>query len=331
MKPQSTNENSYSGSGLRSGYGLARLLAGTVLVAAATLPAAAQNASWLTSPGSGDFNTATNWTPATVPTGTAFFGFSNTTALSFSANTTISGWTFNAGASAYSFTNGQTLNFTGAGIAVNGGCASITNNFVLQFSNASTAGNAHITNSGGLTFFNTSTAGSAAITNNSGGVVDFSPSTGPNNDGKLSAGSIAGAGSYYLGARQLTFAGNNLSTTVSGAISDCGPTGTQCAAAGATGGALVKIGTGTLTLNGVDTYTGGTTDNAGTLAGTGTLGNTLINSGATFAPGSGAAGTFMTINGSLAFASGAVYLVQINPAAASLANATTATLTGGNV
>jgi uncharacterized protein with beta-barrel porin domain len=504
MKPQSTNENSSSnsGSGLRSGYGLARLFAGTVLFAAATLPAAAQNATWLISPGSGDFNTATNWTPATVPTGTAFFGFSNTTALSFSANTTVGGWTFNAGASAYSFTNGQTLDFTGAGIAVNGGSASITNNLVLQFSNASTAGNAtitnnnvlqfldnstaggavitntsglsfnnastagnaHITNSGGLVFFststagnaviintgtlqfaaastagsaaitnnnvvqflntstagsasitnnnglaffnastagnaaitnsgnltffntstagnaalinngvlqfantstagsatitnnnvvqflnastassavitnngglsfnNTSTGGNAAITNNSGGVVDFSPSTGPNNDGKLSAGSIAGAGSYYLGARQLTVGGNNLSTVVSGVISDCGPTGTQCTAAGATGGALVKIGTGTLTLNGVDTYTGGTTDNAGTLAGTGTIGNTLINSGATFAPGSGAAGTFMTVNGSLAFASGALYLVQINPAAASLANATTATLTGGNV
>src|SRR5258708_1689119 len=206
-----------------------------------------------------------------------FFGFSNTTALSFSANTTIGGWTFNAGASAYSFTNGQTLNFTGAGIAVNGGSASITNNFVLQFSNASTAGNATITNNnvlqflasstagsavitnnGGLSFNNTSTGGNAAITNNSGGVVDFSPSTGPNNDGKLSAGSIAGAASYYLGARPLTVGRNNPSTTVSGVISDCGPTGTQCAAAGATGGPLGQIGPGTPTPNGAHTHTGRT-------------------------------------------------------------------------
>ena len=596
MKPQSTNENSHPSSRMRSGYGLAQLLAGTVLVAATTLPVAAQNATWLTNPGSNDFNTPTNWTPATVPTGTAFFGFSNTTAPTFSANTTIGGWTFNAGASAFSFTNGQVLNFTGAGIVINGGSASITNNnslaffntstagsvaignnSVLQFfnastagsatitsnnvlqfletstaggavitnsgglsfnnastagnatitnsgnltfldtstagsaaiinnatlqfaaastaggaavtnnniqqfldtstaggavitnsgglsfNNASTAGNATITNSGNLTFLDTSTAGSAAIINNAtlqfdaastagsaavtnnsivqflgtstagsaaitnngglsfnnastagsaaiinnvtlqfaatstagsaaitnngglsfnnastagsaaitnnnvvqfldastaggaaiinsgnlsfnntstggnaaitnkgGGVVDLSSSTGPNNDGKLSAGSIGGAGNYYLGARELTVGGNNLSTTVSGVISDCGSTGVQCTAAGATGGALVKTGSGTLALSGVNTYTGGTTVNAGTLSGTGTIGNTLINSGGTFAPGSGA-GTFMTVNGSLAFASGALYLVQINPAAASLANATVATLTGGNV
>ena len=49
--------------------------------------------------------------PATVPTGTAFFGTSATTALSISTDTTIGGWTFNAGASAYSFTNGQNLAF----------------------------------------------------------------------------------------------------------------------------------------------------------------------------------------------------------------------------
>ena len=42
-------------------------------------------------------------TPATVPTGTAFFNASNTTALSFSANATVGGWTFNAEASAYTF------------------------------------------------------------------------------------------------------------------------------------------------------------------------------------------------------------------------------------
>src|SRR5258708_32764360 len=155
MKPQSTKENSYSGSGLRSGYGLARLLAGRVLVAAATLPAAAQNASWLTSPGSGDFNPATNWTPATVPTGTAFFGFSNTTALSFSANTTISGWTFNAGASAYSFTNAQTLNFTGAGIPVNGGRPRTNNNFALQFTHSSTTGHPPLPSSGRQSIFHT--------------------------------------------------------------------------------------------------------------------------------------------------------------------------------
>ena len=71
------------------------LLAGVTVGSA---PAAAQDATWLANPGSGDFNTAANWTPGTVPTGTAFFGTSSTTALSFAADTTVNGWTFNAGA-----------------------------------------------------------------------------------------------------------------------------------------------------------------------------------------------------------------------------------------
>ena len=55
-------------------------------------------------------------------------------------------------------------------------------------------------------------------------------------------------------------------------------------------------------------------------SGNGTVGPTLgspavqINSGAVFAPGlPGQPGTFMTVNGSLAFQSGAIYLVQLNP------------------
>jgi autotransporter-associated beta strand protein len=97
-------------------------------------------------------------------------------------------------------------------------------------------------------------------------VVDFSTSTGPADDGKLSAGSLAGAGNYYLGANQLTVGGNNLNTTVSGVISDCGPTGHECGNSPAAGGSLIKVGTGTLTLTGANTYTGGTTISGGTLA-----------------------------------------------------------------
>jgi len=154
----------------------------------------------------------------------------------------------------------------------------------------------------------------------------------------MTAGSIAGAGTYNLSSKQLTVGGNNLSTTVSGVISG-------------TGGALVKEGTGTLTLSGIDTYSGATTVNAGTLAvngsiaasslttvnangalfGTGTVGNTLI-AGGIFMPGSGTPGSSMTVSGTLGFTGASTYLVDINPTTSSFANVTgTATLGGATV
>ena len=96
--------------------GMSRLartaLLGCAALVSAALPAAAQDATWLLNPGSGDFDTAANWTPATVPTGTAFFGTSNTTTLSFSAATALGGWTFNARAPSYTFNNTQSVSFT---------------------------------------------------------------------------------------------------------------------------------------------------------------------------------------------------------------------------
>jgi fibronectin-binding autotransporter adhesin len=102
-------------------------------------------------------------------------------------------------------------------------------------------------------------------------------------------------------------------------------------------GAFQQIGTGTTILTGNNTYTGSTTVNAGTLvvngsiansavtvntgailAGTGTVGPTTINNGGAFAPGN-SPGT-MTVAGNLAFQSGALYLVQVNPSNASSTN-----------
>jgi autotransporter-associated beta strand protein len=366
------------------------LLAGVLLIWA--VPAAAApvaDATWNAMPRSGDFNTATNWTPAFVPTGTAFFGASTITSLSLSANTQLGGFTFNPGAPAYSFSNSLILSFRGgAGIVINGGSVTINNtgNALLQFSNSSTAGSAIITNNaslnftdtstagsaaitnsgtltfqgagtagnatitnagtGFLNFFNTATAGNATITNSNAGIVDFSSSRGPNSDHKLSAGSIAGGGNFYLGADQLTVGGNNLSTVVSGIISDCGR-GHDCAFT-ATGGSLVKTGTGMLTLSGINTYTGATVVNGGTLevdgsiapsslttinanaklTGTGTVGATQVNANGIFAPGNGTAGSSMTVAGNLAFSSGAQYLVQVNPSTASFTSVTGAASLG---
>jgi outer membrane autotransporter protein len=271
--------------------------------------ARAQDATWTAGAGTGNFNNNGNWFPATVPIDTAFFGASATTALTFSANTTIGGWTFNAGAPAYTFINNQAVTFNGAGIigspaitniitgflnftgnstagsaaiTANGplnfnlnstaGNAIITNNFDMNFNNHSTAGgatitsnntlffnenstagNATITNNDLVHFVDNSTAGNAAITNGSGALTDFSFSTGPAGDNQLTAGSIAGAGLFQLGANELTVGGDNLSTEVSGNIS------------GNALSSLVKVGAGTMTLSG-DANLGGTTIDGGTLA-----------------------------------------------------------------
>ena len=68
----------------------------------------------------------------------------------------------------------------------------------------------------------------------------------------MTAGSIEGAGTYFLGSKELIVGLNNLSTTVSGFIAG-------------DGGSLVKVGTGTLTLTGNNLYSGGTTIEDGTL------------------------------------------------------------------
>jgi outer membrane autotransporter protein len=172
-----------------------------------------------------------------------------------------------------------------------GGNAFITNSNTVRFLDTSTAGNVTvITNSGGTTFFqNNGNGGNARLTANAGGIVDFSGTSGPAGTNQVTAGSIAGAGTFLLGQNQLTVGSSDLSTTVSGTIQDGG-------AFGGTGGSLVKVGNGTLTLSGANSYTGGTTINAGTLqlgdgGASGSIAGDVVNNG-TFAINRSGAFTF---------------------------------------
>lgn len=222
-----------------------------------------------------------------------------------------------------------------------GASASIFNFGALTFTDASTAGSSFIATAAGATlaFSGNSTGGNALLTADGGGTVDFSRSAGPLGNGQLSAGSIDGAGTYFLGSNRLTVGGNNRSTNVSGSIRDGG-------GAGGVGGSLIKEGSGTLTLSGTNTYTGLTTVRAGTLnvtgsllsvvgvantatlTGTGSIAGLNLASGGTVAPGtSGASTGTLSVNGNAAFLTGSTYRVDATAAGTSDRIVTTGTTT----
>ena len=135
----------------------------------------------------------------------------------------------------------------------------------------------------------------------------------------MTIGSLAGVefSEVDLGANNLTIGSNNLSTTFSGVIED-----------GGSGGSLTKIGTGTLTLTGANTYIGNTNINRGvlqvdgsitsntivnhgsTLAGTGTIGGNVTNGG-NVTPGSAGAPGVLTVVGNYTQAQYAALMIQI--------------------
>ncbi|MPZ34035.1 MAG: autotransporter domain-containing protein [Rhodospirillales bacterium] len=108
-----------------------------------------------------------------------------------------------------------------------------------------------------------------------------------------SIGSLAGAGSVALGSATLTTGNDGTSTTFSGVISGAG--------------ALTKVGGGTLTLSGINTYGGTTTVDGGTLIVTGSIANSaelrvgdLANTQGTLTIQNG--GTVSNTTGSVGFA-----------------------------
>jgi autotransporter-associated beta strand protein len=230
-----------------------------------------------------------------------------------------------------------------ATFTVNSGAVSGANGGVLSFFNRSTAGNATLIANGDpsageggrIVFADHSTGGTARVEVFGEGALDISGHVENQQISGVTVGSIEGSGIVFLGSHDLTVGSNNLSTVFSGVMQDDGTGG---------GGALVKIGTGILTLTGANTYTRGTTIdegalfvnnisgsgtgtalvqvNAGMLGGTGTIdGPVMVGSGTgtggMLSPGHSedSIGT-LTIQKKLTFNSDATYQFQLNSSTA---------------
>lgn len=102
-------------------------------------------------------------------------------------------------------------------------------------------------NSGLMTFADYAMAENTVVKNTAGGKVDISAV-----DSATSIGSLSGAGNVELGNKELSLGNLHLDDTISGIISG-------------NDGSPVKIGDGTLTLTGDNTYTGTTDVNEGVL------------------------------------------------------------------
>ena len=222
------------------------------------------------------WNKNLNWSPNTVPnsfTVITIFGPAKVTNLFVDLKVDVGEIQLPANAPAYTITvnAGQSLSLHGFGVNNSSGITqAFVNNGTLQFNAQTTAGNqVSIANNSILEFTDRSGAGSATITTNSGGstlfvgfsngdTAQFITNGGGHFDisallsSGTTAGSISGAGTYNLGSKELTVGSDGLSTEVNGLIEGAG-------------GSLVKVGTGTLTLTGNNTYSGGTTIQAGAL------------------------------------------------------------------
>jgi hypothetical protein len=144
----------------------------------------AGGATWNLNPTSGDWNTAANWTPVTVPNGpndTATFDVSNITGISVGASIVeVNGIVFDPGASAYTIANNRFFSISGVGITNNSGN--------LQNFSAGTFGD----NQGFISFSNNATAGSLTTFTNFGGDCGFG---GPGVTG-FSGTASAGSGTF---------------------------------------------------------------------------------------------------------------------------------------
>ena len=217
------------------------------------------------------------------------------------ATYTLQGLLANSGA--VTVANGATLNATTGGITNN---ASGTITVAVGGTVKDDLNNAGVTTNNGAYIANIATnTGAGSITNTATGSWTgnvLSNAATITNSGIWTGNVVSNAGTIN----------NNLTWT--GTVSNAGTFNNN---AGATVSGLLTNTAGTTVNNGA--LNGGANVSGGTFAGSGTVTNLAV-SGGTFAPGNGTPGAFMTVTGNLAFQSGAMYLVTLDPTTASFAS-----------
>lgn len=201
---------------------------------------------------------------------------------------------------------------TGVGSIINGGSDRIT------LSAANTYSGGTVVRNGTLMLSGTGTLGDATSTTTVyGGTLDLGTTTQTQSSVNLYGGTIQNGGLnasiFANGGTIKNLGGTGSLTTMDGTTTLLGTNSYS--------GATIVNG-GTLDVRGTITGTSSVTVNSGgTLMGSGIVDPPFvtISSGGTFKPGDGTAGSFTTVEGSLAFQSGAIYSVTIDPSTASFA------------
>ena len=248
----------------------------------------AGSATWKRNARSGDWNTKTNWRPATLPDGSsdaATFGLSNTTNVSISANTEINGITFTAAATnRYTITAdpGFTLTISGVGITNNSGT---TQNFVTAVDGAG--------NLGRIFFTNSATAGSSIIFTNNSSASEREGETAFFNTSSAANGTFINKGGTTFGSQGGITVFYDSSTAANANFINSAGTGTGTSATLFFN--TSTAGNGFFTNNGGGSVTGGEFKEGGQTIffNTSTAANgTFVNNGATASGGFGGATVF---------------------------------------